>query len=162
MISNRTPVFFLVVFLIVVCDRVSKMLVAAAIAPGTGLNVLSFFDIVHYRNTGIAFGILGDLNGIFLTFLYSGAFVAACVFAAVFMRRGGGAALFGSFILGGAIGNSIDRFLFGYVTDFLDFHWFGNESLHWPAFNIADFFITVGAAGIMVDFLNRSGKCSRG
>jgi signal peptidase II len=58
-----------------------------------------------------------------------------------------------SFILGGAIGNSIDRFRLGYVTDFIDFHWFGNLKYHWPPFNVADAAITIGVILILFEAL---------
>ena len=62
-----------------------------------------------------------------------------------------------SLILSGAIGNSIDRFRLGYVTDFLNFHWFNNPSLNWPPFNIADSCITVGAILVIATGLFRKG-----
>jgi signal peptidase II len=58
-----------------------------------------------------------------------------------------------SLILGGAIGNSIDRFRLGYVTDFIDFHWFGNPKYHWPPFNVADAAITIGVILILFEAL---------
>ena len=62
-------------------------------------------------------------------------------------------------ILGGAIGNSIDRFKLRYVTDFIDFHWFGDPALHWPPFNIADSAITIGVILILIDtFITKRGK----
>ncbi len=62
-----------------------------------------------------------------------------------------------SLILSGAIGNSIDRFRLGYVTDFLNFHWFNNPALNWPPFNIADSCITVGAILVIATGLFRKG-----
>ncbi len=58
-------------------------------------------------------------------------------------------------IIGGAVGNSIDRFSSGYVTDFIEIHWFGSEILRWPAFNVADFFITVGTAALVITLLRQ-------
>ncbi|WP_462137463.1 signal peptidase II [Candidatus Mycalebacterium sp.] len=143
--------FFAVVFLVVLCDRVSKAVVSETLIPGSSVAAASFLDIVHYRNSGIAFGMLRDLEGASRAALYGGALVAAFVFAFLFLRHGDRRGIFIGFILGGAIGNSIDRFALGYVTDFLEFHWFGSETLRWPAFNAADMFITVGTAALMVN-----------
>ncbi len=64
-----------------------------------------------------------------------------------------------SLILGGAIGNSIDRFRLRYVTDFIDFHWCGNPSLHWPPFNLSDSAITIGVILILFDtFILKRGR----
>ncbi|QMU56428.1 MAG: signal peptidase II [Candidatus Mycalebacterium zealandia] len=145
--------FFAVVFFVALCDRVSKTVISETLAPGSSVEVAPFFDIVHYRNSGIAFGMLRDLEGATRAALYVGALLAAFVSAFLFLRHGDKRGIFIGFILGGAIGNSIDRFASGYVTDFLEFHWFGSETLRWPAFNAADMFITVGTAAFMVNLL---------
>ena len=145
--------FFTVVFLVALCDRVSKTTISETLAPGSSVAVAPFFDIVHYQNSGIAFGMLGGLEGSARFLLYGGALVAATVFVFLFLKHGDGRGIFVGFIYGGAIGNSFDRFALGYVTDFAEFHWFGSETLRWPAFNAADMFITVGAAALMVNLL---------
>lgn len=104
-----------------------------------------FFNLTYIRNTGAAFGILAGSAAAFrLPFLMIFSLLAIG-FIIVMLRRlperetGLISAL--AFILGGAIGNLIDRFAYGEVIDFLDFYW---ANYHWPAFNIADSFITVG------------------
>lgn len=145
--------FFTVVFLVVLCDRVSKTVVSETLALGSSIAVAPFIDIVHYTNSGIAFGMLNDLEGFARAALYVVALAAALIFAFLFFSHGDGRGIFVGFILGGAIGNSIDRFAFGYVTDFAELHWFGSETLRWPAFNAADMFVTVGAVALMVNLL---------
>ncbi|MGI9558576.1 MAG: signal peptidase II [Thermodesulfobacteriota bacterium] len=157
MLSRRYVVFSAAVVLIVVLDRVTKSAVSEMVAPGAQYQVLPFLDIVHYKNTGIAFGMLRDLGGVSRFILYSGALAAAALFAALFLRSGG-KVLPVAFITGGAIGNSIDRFGAGSVTDFIDIHWFGSETLRWPAFNMADMFITVGVAALVISLLGVGGR----
>ncbi len=155
MLSKKA--FFLTTILVVCCDRVSKMFVTEWTSPGFRHQVFPFLDIVHYRNPGIAFGMLQDLGDTARLFLYGGALVSVLFFAVPFLRRDGKVGIFIPFILGGAIGNSIDRFAFGYVTDFIELHWFESETLRWPAFNVADFFITAGAIALVVKLLGQRG-----
>lgn len=162
--KNGGAVFFLTTFLVVFCDRVSKVLLTELTSPGFRRQVFPFLDIVHYRNTGIAFGMLQDLGGEARAVLHGSALAAALLFAVLFLRREGKGEIFVAFILGGAIGNSIDRIMFGYVADFIEIHWLGSEALRWPAFNVADFFITVGATALVVKLFEQrgAGKCLRG
>jgi signal peptidase II len=106
-----------------------------------------FFNLTYIRNTGAAFGMFAGSAAAFrLPFLVLVS-TAAIVFILIMIRRlrndqtGLHVAL--AFVLGGAIGNLIDRLVYGEVIDFLDVYW---SSYHWPAFNIADSFITVGVA----------------
>ncbi len=145
---RKTAVFLPTAFLVVCCDIVSKAAVMESIPPGFHYPVLPFLDIVHYTNTGIAFGMFQDLGNSARLALHGGALAAALVFAVVFLRQNASGTVFVAFVIGGAVGNSIDRLAFGYVTDFIELHWFGSETLRWPAFNAADFFITVGAIAL--------------
>lgn len=105
----------------------------------------NFFSLTYIRNTGAAFGILaGSHEAIRLTVLVVFSLVAIGFILVLLKRLPSGetgliTAL--AFILGGAIGNLIDRIAYGEVIDFLDFYWSG---YHWPAFNLADSFITIG------------------
>ena len=104
-----------------------------------------FFNLTYIRNTGAAFGILAGSGAAFrLPFLVLFSLLAIG-FIIVMLRRlpesETGLIIALTFILGGAIGNLVDRFAYGEVIDFLDFYW---ATYHWPAFNIADSFITVG------------------
>lgn len=157
MLSKKSAVFVLTIVLVVCCDRVTKILASEFVAPGFHYRVFPFFDIVHYTNSGIAFGMLQNLGDSARFALHGGSFAAALVFAALLLRRSAQGVVFVAFILGGAIGNSIDRLAFGYVTDFMELHWFGSETLRWPAFNAADFFITVGAVSLAAKLFRQRG-----
>jgi signal peptidase II len=117
---------------------------------GEGVPVTSFFNMVLVYNKGAAFSFLSDAPGWQTPLLIGFALVAMTVVAVLLVRSPGrtmlscGLAL----ILGGALGNVIDRLRYGQVVDFLDFHAGG---WHWPAFNVADSAITVGAALLIID-----------
>jgi len=113
----------------------------------------SFFNIVHVRNTGVAFGLLSNLNSAWVNPLLIVATVAAVagVLGYIHYLPGRGPAPCGlGLVLGGAVGNLIDRARLGYVVDFLDLHWGPH---HWPAFNIADIGITIGIFLLILDML---------
>jgi len=111
----------------------------------------AFFHIVHVRNTGVAFGMLSNLDPRWVSPLLVVA--TLCAVAAVVgyilhtPPRGPAPCALG-LVLGGAVGNLIDRARLGYVVDFLDLHW-GHR--HWPAFNVADIGITVGVFLLVLD-----------
>lgn len=112
---------------------------------------VNFFHIVHVRNTGVAFGLLSNLNPRWVNPLLVVAtlLAVAAVLAYLYVLPQRGPAPFGlGLILGGAVGNLIDRARLGYVVDFLDVHWYGH---HWPAFNVADIGITAGIALLILD-----------
>ena len=115
--------------------------------------VPGFFDLVHVRNTGVAFSLLSTLDHrwvhpflILATVLAMGAVLA---YIAYLPCRGTAPTGLG-LILGGAIGNLIDRARLGYVVDFIDLHWRGH---HWPTFNVADIGISVGVALLVIDMV---------
>jgi signal peptidase II len=131
---------------IVIADQVTKFIVDQAMPLHHSIAVIDgFFNLTYIRNTGAAFGIFAGSAAAFrLPFLVLFS-VLAIGFIVMMLRRlpenetGLITAL--AFILGGAIGNLIDRVAYGEVIDFLDFYWAG---YHWPAFNLADSFITIG------------------
>jgi len=131
---------------IIVADQLTKFIVDRTMPLHYSIPVIeNFFSLTYIRNTGAAFGILaGSHEAIRLPVLVIFSLVAIG-FILVMLKRlpsdetGLITAL--AFILGGAIGNLIDRVAYGEVIDFLDFYWSG---YHWPAFNLADSFITVG------------------
>jgi signal peptidase II len=135
-------------------DQISKAWVVSRFEPYEAKAVLAnFLHVVHARNTGAAFGLLSRLNPEWVQPLL----VATTVFAMVailayihFLPRRGPAPFGLGLILGGAIGNLIDRARLGYVVDFLDVHWYNH---HWPAFNVADIGITVGVFLLILDML---------
>src|SRR5689334_18376082 len=130
--------------LVVVLDQLSKLWITGHFVFGESLYVLGVFDLVLAHNTGAAFSFLHDAGGI-QRWLFGGIAVVASTWIVVLLRRHSAQTLFAlalSLILGGALGNLIDRIAYGYVVDFLAFHW---DEHYFPAFNIADSAITLGA-----------------
>lgn len=140
---------------IVVADQLGKWLVQAFFAPGESLEVTGFFNLVLVFNRGAAFSFLASAPG-WQTPLFVGIALTAAAIVSVLVVRHPGRRLMNSglsLILGGALGNVIDRLRYGHVVDFLDFHALG---WHWPAFNVADAAITAGAGLLILEgFLHR-------
>ena len=142
--------WFLVSCGIVLADQITKWAVLARFAPGERLELTGFFNLVLAFNKGAAFSFLAGAGGWQTPLLVAFALAAAAVVSVLLVRSAGrtvfcaGLAL----ILGGALGNLIDRLRFGQVVDFLDLHAGG---WHWPAFNVADSAICVGAALLILD-----------
>ena len=140
--------------LIVIVDQVTKALIERLFDFGDVRPVTGFFNLVLTYNKGAAFSFLAGASGWQHQFL-TGIGVAASLFIVYLLARHGSQRLFAlalALILGGAVGNVIDRLLHGHVIDFLDFHWRG---WHWPAFNVADSAIVCGAGLLMLDELLR-------
>ena len=139
---------------LVVVDQITKTLILNHYQLGDSTFITSFFNIVRAHNTGAAFSFLSDAGG-WQRWLFTGIGVAATIFIVWQLRAHPGQKLFGfalSSILGGAVGNVVDRLMHGYVVDFLDFHVSG---WHFPAFNVADSAITLGAVCLILDELLR-------
>ncbi len=142
---------------IVVADQVTKALVLARFAPGEELPLTGFFSLVLAFNSGAAFSMLASAPG-WQRWFFVGIALAASAFLIWMLRRGGERMLCAglALVLGGAIGNLWDRLAIGKVVDFLLFHY---HAWAWPAFNVADSAITVGAALLIIDsFRQRSDK----
>ena len=138
-------------------DQITKTLILGNYSLSDATYVTSFFNIVRAHNTGAAFSFLADHSG-WQRWFFTGIGVAAAIFIVWMLRTHSGQKLFSfamACILGGAVGNVIDRLLHGYVVDFLDFHLAGR---HFPAFNVADSAITVGAICLILDELRRVRK----
>lgn len=136
--------------LVIVLDQLSKMWITSHFAYGESLYVLSIFNVVLAHNTGAAFSFLSDAGGM-QRWLFSVIAIVASVWIIWLLRRHSAQTLFAlalSLILGGALGNLIDRIVYGYVVDFLSFHW---DEHYFPAFNIADSAITCGAFLLIFD-----------
>ena len=141
--------------LVVVLDQFTKQLILGNYQLGDSTYVTSFFNIVRAHNTGAAFSFLAGAGG-WQRWFFVALAVGASLFIVCLLRSHPGQRLFAfslSMILGGAVGNVIDRLMHGYVVDFLDFYW---GSRHFPAFNVADMGITLGAALLILDELLRS------
>lgn len=140
--------------LIFLLDQFTKVLILGYYQLGDSTYVTHFFNVVRVHNSGAAFSFLAGASG-WQRWFFVGVGSVAVVFIVWMLKSHAGQRLFSfalACILGGAVGNVLDRLLHGYVVDFLDFHWMG---WHFPAFNVADSAITVGAAGLILDELLR-------
>jgi signal peptidase II len=138
-------------------DRVTKLWIEANVPLFGSFNVIpGFFDIVHTKNPGAAFGMFADSSHPLRTFMLVGVSLAVLVFIAYSLLRPGKSGVATTkttimgltLVLGGALGNVYDRVMFGEVTDFLEFY---SGSWRFAAFNVADSAITVGAGLLILD-----------
>ena len=144
--------WLLISAVVIVLDQVTKLWVVGAFAFGDGQALTSFFNLVHARNTGAAFSFLANESG-WQRFFFMGIAGIASAVMLYLLRKHAEERWFCialSLLLGGALGNLIDRMRFGYVVDFLDFYYAG---WHFPAFNVADSAITLGVAVLVLDSL---------
>lgn len=140
--------------LILIADQFTKVLILGYYRLGDSTYVTSFFNVVRVHNTGAAFSFLAEASG-WQRWFFTAIGVAAALFIVWMLRSHAGQKLFSfalACVLGGAVGNVVDRTLHGYVVDFLQFHWHG---WYFPSFNIADAAITVGAVCLILDELLR-------
>jgi signal peptidase II len=143
--------------IILIVDQFIKVLVMGYFRLGDASYVTSFFNLVRVHNSGAAFSFLSTASG-WQRWFFTAIGLAAAVFIVWMLRSHAGQKLFSfalACILGGALGNVIDRSLHGYVVDFLDFHYLG---WHFPAFNVADAAISIGAVCLILDELLRVRK----
>ena len=144
-------------FIILLADQFTKVLIVGFYQHGDSTYVSSFFNVVRVHNSGAAFSFLASASG-WQRWFFTAIGVIAAIAIVWMLKSHAGQKLFSfalACILGGAIGNVIDRIAYGYVVDFLDFHWRG---MHFPAFNIADSAITIGAACLILDEIIRVRK----
>ncbi|HEX2541929.1 MAG TPA: signal peptidase II [Caldimonas sp.] len=143
-----------VALLVVVLDQLTKTVIARTFELGDVRTITPWFDIVRAHNTGAAFSFLAGAGG-WQRWFFTGLGTAAAIFIVWMLRRHGGQRLFAwalTLILGGAVGNVVDRILHGHVIDFIQVH-YGRS--YFPAFNVADSAISVGAALLILDELLR-------
>lgn len=143
--------------IVLLLDQITKVTITRLFHYGESLTITSFFNLVLVYNKGAAFSFLANHSG-WQRYFFTGVAIAASIFIVYLLKRHAGQRMFCwalALILGGAIGNAIDRMLYGHVIDFLDFHVAG---WHWPAFNVADSAICIGAALFILDELRRVGK----
>ena len=143
--------WYLIALIVLVLDQLTKTWVIAEFYLGQREIITSFFNLVHVHNYGAAFSFLSDAGG-WQRWFFAALSAVVSTFIVVWISRLPktrlieGLAL--ALILGGALGNLYDRLVLGYVVDFLDFHWSGS---HFPAFNVADSGITMGAVLLILD-----------
>ena len=140
--------------IMILLDQLSKITITRLFSYGESMPVTGFFNLVLAYNKGAAFSFLAAEGGWQRYFFTAIGVVAAIVIIAM-LKRNAGQRMFCwalALILGGAIGNVIDRVMYGHVIDFLDVHIVG---WHWPAFNIADSAICIGAVLFVLDELRR-------
>jgi signal peptidase II len=144
--------------LVIALDQLSKLWISSHFTYFETYTVTGFFNLVLVHNFGASFSMLSDAGG-WQRWLFSGIAVAASVWILWLLRKHQQEKLFCialALILGGALGNLIDRLMYGYVVDFLDFHW---DEHHFAAFNVADSAINIGAALLLWDsFKNKAEK----
>jgi len=154
---KKATLCLLAIALVIASDQLSKLWIRTHLTLGESLPITDRLSLIHIGNTGSAFGLLA--NQTFLIIVIS---IAALLFILLFLRYLSPATTMSTvsigLIMGGALGNLIDRLRFGYVTDFIYFRLWGN--FHWPAFNIADASIVVGVFVLIYSFY-RSGVFKR-
>lgn len=137
--------------LVIVFDQITKYIASSQLDYATPMSVIPMFNLTLLHNTGAAFSFLSDAGGWQRWFFVVLALIISVVLFVWLQRlkpQEKWTAISLTLILGGAIGNVVDRTLYGYVIDFLDVYY---NSWHWPAFNIADSAITVGAVILILE-----------
>ena len=143
-----------VAVIVILADQLTKIAINKVFSYGEGRVITPFFNLVLVYNKGAAFSFLSAAGG-WQRWAFTALGVVAALVICYLLKRHSGQRLFCTalaLIMGGALGNVIDRLLYGHVIDFLDFHVGG---WHWPAFNLADSAITIGAVLLVFDELRR-------
>ena len=155
--SRSSPSLYLwlgLALVVVLLDQFSKTLILSNFNFGDSRTVTSFFNVVRVHNTGAAFSFLAGASG-WQRWFFVGLGAAASIFIVWMLRRHGDQRLFCfaiTMILGGAVGNVVDRLMHGYVVDFIQLH---HAGWAFPSFNLADSAITLGAICLVLDELRR-------
>ncbi len=142
--------YIVIAFLIVILDLISKQWIFNHLDFGSALVITPFFNIVHFQNTGAAFSFLSEASGWQRYFFIVISLIAIVIIIRLMRERLKQPllCLALAFILGGAIGNLCDRSYYGFVIDFIYVHY---QAYYWPAFNVADSFISIGVSLILYD-----------
>ena len=151
---------------ILIADQITKVMIIGSFQLGDSQTVTPYFNLVRVHNSGAAFSFLSSASG-WQRWFFTAIGVGAAGFIIWLLRSHPGQKLFCfalALVLGGAVGNVIDRLLWGHVIDFLDFHWDWLAPLfyqgHFPAFNVADSAISVGTVCLILDELLRARRAS--
>ncbi|MGH8174691.1 MAG: signal peptidase II [Steroidobacter sp.] len=148
-------------FFVVILDQATKALVIGAVKMQEAIALLPILDIVYLENTGAAFSILAQASGWqrwFFILLALGVSIVLMIWLRRIRADQTILAIGLSLVLGGALGNVFDRVLHGYVVDFIYFHW---RTWYFPAFNVADSAISIGAGCLLIDAFRESGQDQR-
>ena len=164
MTKNPSPSLLLwlgIALVILLADQATKLLIVDSFALGDSQTVTTFFNLVRVHNSGAAFSMLSTASG-WQRWFFTAIGIVATFFILWLLRSHPTQKLFCfalALVLGGAVGNVIDRIAYGHVVDFLDFHWDWLSPVffqgHFPAFNVADSAISVGAVCLILDELIR-------
>jgi len=159
--SQKFAIWLGIAGIVFLADQFTKALIMSNFQLGEARVVfVDYFNIVRVHNTGAAFSFMASAGG-WQRWVFTAIGVLAAVFISVLLKSHASQKLFAfalACILGGALGNVIDRILYGYVVDFLDFFW---RIWHFPAFNLADSAITLGAICLLLDELLRVRKARK-
>lgn len=142
---------------IVLLDAAIKQTVMSLMPYGASISITPFFNLVHVWNTGAAFSFLADAGG-WQRYLFTAIGIGVSAVLVFLLRRSVASRIEAAgyvLILGGALGNVADRIARGFVVDYLDFYW---RAWHWPAFNLADVSLTIGATLIVLAGLRPGGS----
>ena len=148
----KFKILLIVAPLVLILDQVTKYLVNANLAPYASVTLIeNFFYLSHVRNPGGAFGVLSWMSPNVFVVVSALAIGVVFIFFASLEKSQRLAAVALALILGGAVGNLVDRVRLGQVIDFIDIHW---HSLKWPAFNVADSAITIGVLLLIIELIS--------
>jgi len=155
-------IYLFIILSVLVVDQSTKIIISQTIRPYTNISVIpGFFNLTHIHNRGAIFGFFSRSGGPFVSILLTVASLAALSFVIYYFIKTPPTEkmmkISLSLILGGALGNLVDRVFKGYVIDFADFYM---RQWHWPAFNVADASITIGALCLIFVLLKGRPKCS--
>ena len=140
--------------LIIVLDQASKYSVLAFLTPGQPINIIPCFNLTLSFNLGVSFGLLSPSTHLGYYMIITLTILCICAICYFFAKTQIVAEkIMASFIIGGAIGNLIDRIIHGAVIDFIDIYY---KNMHWPVFNIADTFITIGVFVIVIHNISQN------
>ena len=163
LLQRKYLILVILTLVVIVLDQFTKSLIIQHFRLGESIPILSgFFNLTYVRNTGAAFGFLAQADPAFrIPFFVIVPVLALLVIGYVFRRIPANDVKLSvalALVMGGALGNLIDRASFGFVVDFLDFHW--RYTYHFPAFNVADSSICVGVGILMLDLFTKEERSS--
>ena len=156
---NKKKWYFSLIFIIIIFDQLSKFVIRANFNLYEQIDIVKgFIKIIYIRNSGVVCGLFSNNQNHLVPIIISILSIAALLTVLyIFIKTSLSCRLeliSLSFIMGGAVGNIVDRFLLGYVVDFIDIY---IKSYHWPTFNIADSFISIGIVLLLISVLRN--KC---